>query len=243
MSPEIEAIFIDLGNTMRILTKDEQHQSEARTKLAQLVGSPESPELLCQRIDERYKAYRKWAFETWIEAPECDLWTRWLLPDFPAEILTPIAGELTYQFRQTMGKRILQRDARRVVDELSKRGYRLGIISNVIGRQEIPDWLQADGLSHYFSSVVLSSVTGRRKPDPEVYWEAARRIGVPPEKCVYVGDNPARDVVGTKNAGFGMVILLMNPAEVEKAPPTGENEPDIIIHEFVQLLDIFPGSN
>jgi putative hydrolase of the HAD superfamily len=240
MIADIKAIFIDLGNTLRILTKDEQHQSAARIKLAQLVGSQESPELFCQRIDERYKAYRKWAFETWIETPECDLWTRWLLPDYPAEKLTPIAGELTYQYRQTMGKRVLQRDARRVVDELSKRGYRLGIISNVIGQKEIPDWLEADGLSHYFTSVVLSSVTGQRKPDPEVYKEAARRIEVPPEKCVYVGDNPARDVVGTRNAGFGMIILLMDQAEVEKSPPTGENKPDVIINEFDQLLDIFP---
>jgi HAD superfamily hydrolase (TIGR01549 family) len=238
--PKIEAIFIDLGNTMRILVKDEEYQSYARRKIVELLGSQESPETLCQRIDERYKLYRKWAFETWIEAPESELWTRWLLPDYPAEKLAPIATELTYQFRQSMGKRILQQDAKQVVFELDKRGYRLGIISNVITTKEIPDWLEADGLSQCFKSVVLSSVFGRRKPDPEVYWEAARRIGVPPEKCVYVGDNPSRDVVGTRNAGFGMIILLMDPAEVEKEPPTGENKPDIIIHEFKQLLDIFP---
>ena len=63
---------------------------------------------------------------------------------------------------------------------------------------------------------------------------------MPPGKCVYVGDNPARDVVGTRKAGFGMVILLMDPDEVEMHPPTGENKPDGIIHEFKQLLDIFP---
>jgi len=236
----MEAIFIDLGNTMRILKKDSEHQSYARRKLAELVGSQEIPEILCQRIDERYKMYRKWAFETWIEAPESELWTRWLLPDYPAEKLSLIATELTYQFRQSMGKRILQRDAKEVVSELDKRGYLLGIISNVISTQEIPDWLEADGLGQYFKSVVLSSVFGRRKPDPEVYWEAARRIGVSPQKCVYVGDNPSRDVVGTRNAGFGMIILLMDPDEVEKDPPTGENEPDVIIYEFKQLLDIFP---
>jgi HAD superfamily hydrolase (TIGR01549 family) len=243
MKPEIEAIFIDLGNTMRILVKDDLHQSTARRKIAELVGAQESPEALCQRIDQRYKVYRKWAFETWIEAPESELWTRWLLPDFPAEKLTPISAELTYQYRQSMGKRILQRDAIHVVSELDRRGYRLGIISNVISSQEIPDWLEADGLSQYFKSVVLSSVLGRRKPDPEIYWEAARRIGVPPEKCVYVGDNPLRDVVGTRNARFGMIILLMDPAEAEKSPPSGENKPDLIIYEFDQLLDIFPGIN
>jgi HAD superfamily hydrolase (TIGR01549 family) len=239
MSHKIDAVFIDLGNTMRILVKNEEYQSNARRRIAELVGTQESPVGLCQRIDERYKKYRKWAFETWIEAPESELWTKWLLPDYPAETLTPIATELTFQFRQSMGKRIVQQDAKHVVSELDTRGYRLGIISNVITSQEIPDWLEADGFSKYFKSVVLSSVFGHRKPDPQIYWEAARRIGVQPEKCAYVGDNPSRDVVGTRNAGFGMVILLMDPVEAEKDPPTGEYKPDVIIHEFKQLLAIF----
>jgi HAD superfamily hydrolase (TIGR01549 family) len=241
MRPEIEAIFIDLGNTMRVLVKDEAHQSIARKKIAELVGCQESPEELCQRIDERYKTYRKWAFQTMIEAPESELWSRWLLPEYPVEQLAPIATELTYQFRQSNGRRELQKDARQVVIELDRRGYRLGIISNVISTKEIPDWLEADGFSPYFKSVVLSSLLGRRKPDPEVYWEAARRIGVVPEKCVYVGDNPARDVVGTRNAGFGMIILLMDDQAIAKEPPQGETIPDLIIHEFSELLDVFPG--
>lgn len=240
MVQNIDAIFIDLGNTMRILVKDEHHQADARKKIAELVGAQESPETLIRGIDERYKTYRKWAFETWIEASESELWTRWLLPDYPPEKITPLATELTFQFRQSMGKRILQPDAKQVISELTSRGYLLGIISNVITTREIPDWLEADALTPYFKSVVLSSLLGRRKPDPEVYWEAARRIGIPPGNCVYVGDNPSRDVIGTRNAGFGMVILLMDPGEVEKDPPSGEKMPDVIIHEFKQLLDLFP---
>ncbi len=240
MTPEIDAIFIDLGNTLRILTKDEQHQGMARQKIAQLVGSEQPPGDLCTLIDQRYKVYRKWAFETRIEAPEKELWTRWLLPDHPAELLSPIATELTFQYRQTMGKRVVQPDAREVISELDWRGYQLGIISNVITSKEIPDWLEADDLGKYFKSVVLSSLLGKRKPDPEIYWEAARRIGVPPERCVYIGDNPARDVVGTRTAGFGMVVILMSREELEKDPPSGESAPDVIIHEFKQLLDLFP---
>jgi FMN phosphatase YigB (HAD superfamily) len=137
---------------------------------------------------------------------------------------------------------MLQQDAKHVVSELSRRGYHLGIISNVITAKEIPEWLEADGLTQYFKAVVLSSITGHRKPDPEVYWDAARRIGVPPNKCVYVGDNLARDVVGTRKAGFGMIVILISPQELEKNPPTSENRPDVIIHEFKQLLDIFPAN-
>jgi HAD superfamily hydrolase (TIGR01549 family) len=240
MNPDIEAIFIDLGNTMRILVKDEQHQAHAREQLATLVGTQEEPDTFCQRLDERYKTYRKWAFETLIEAPEMELWTRWMLPDFPPDKIAPLALELTYQYRQSMGRRVLQKDAKQVVIELTNRGYCLGIISNVITSQEIPDWLEADGLKKYFKSVVLSSIFGRRKPGPEIYWEAARIAGVEPTRCVYVGDNPSRDVVGTRRAGFGMAIIMMDPLELKKNPPTGENKPDLIIHEFSELLNIFP---
>lgn len=240
MTPDIEAIFLDVGNTLRVLLKDEPHQSQARQQIAALVGAQESPEIFCANLDARYKVYRKWAFENLIEASEKELWTRWLLPEFPAEVITPISRELTYQFRQSMGRQVMQQNAREVVVELSCRGYCLGIISNVITEREIPDWLEEDHLSQYFKSVVLSSVFGRRKPDPEIYLEAARQAGVDPARSVYVGDNPKRDVLGTRQAGFGMAILMIEPEELEKNPPTGENVPDYIIRDFSELLDIFP---
>jgi putative hydrolase of the HAD superfamily len=240
MQPEIDAIFIDLGNTMRILTKDEQHQANARRLIAQLVGCSTSPQALCDLIDERYKAYRKWAFQHCIEAPEEELWSRWLLPDYPAQMVMTNAVELTYQYRQSMGRRVLQEDALDVIAELHNRGYKLGIISNLISSKEIPEWLEADGLDRYFQSVVLSSLYRVRKPDPEIYWEAARRIGSPPAKCAYVGDNLARDVVGTRQSGFAMVIILISRESLEKESPTQENTPDLFIHAFKQLLDVFP---
>jgi len=240
MPLDIEAIFLDLGNTLRILVKDEVHQLQARQKIVELVGSDENPAAFCERLDSRYKVYRKWAFENLREAPEAELWTRWLAPEFPAERLTPLAVELTYLYRQSMGRRVVQRDGKKVVKELSKRGYTLGIISNVITSREIPDWLAADGYSKYFKSVVLSSVFGRRKPDPAIYLEAARIAGVEPARCVYVGDNLKRDVTGTRQAGFGMVIILLDPAEADEELISVENRPDVIIYEFRELLDIFP---
>jgi putative hydrolase of the HAD superfamily len=240
MTHDIEAIFLDVGNTLRILKKEEPYQAKARQAIVSLVDTDEAPETFCARLDARYKIYRKWAFENLIEASEKELWTRWLLPDYPAEKILPLSGPLTFQFRQSMGRRVMAPNSREVVTELSQRGYCMGIISNVITENEIPDWLEEDNLSQYFKSVVLSSRFGRRKPDPAIYHEAARLAGVEPARCVYVGDNPKRDVVGTRLAGFGMVILLIEPEELKKEPPAGENIPDQIIHQFSDLLAIFP---
>jgi FMN phosphatase YigB (HAD superfamily) len=240
MVPDIEAIFIDVGNTLRVVVKEESYQAQARQQLAMLVGAQESPESFCQRLDQRYKVYRKWAFETLREAPEKDLWTRWMLPDSPPDQIAPLAGELTSLYRKTMGRRCAQPDAKHVVVELSKRGYRLGILSNTITEREIPQWLEEDGLSPYFPTVILSSVFGRRKPDPAIYLEAARKAGVAPARAAYVGDNPSRDVAGSRRAGFGMVIIMIDPAELEKEDLTGENKPDLVIHSLSELLGVFP---
>ena len=240
MAHDIQAIFLDLGNTLRILLKDADHQAAARRKIAELVGTDEDPEAFCEKLNTRYKDYRKWAFEHLTEAPEAELWTRWLVPEFPAERIAPLGVELTYQFRQSMGRRVVVDHGQEVVAELHRRGYTLGIISNLIGSREIPDWLEAEGFALYFKSVVLSSIFGKRKPDPAIYLEAARIAGVKPSQCVYVGDNLKRDVTGTRQAGFGMVIIMISPEELAEETITDENRPDVMIHEFKELLDIFP---
>jgi HAD superfamily hydrolase (TIGR01662 family) len=163
-----------------------------------------------------------------------------MLPDFPTEKIAPLSGKLTRLWRDSDGRRVARPDVRQTVIELHRRGYLLGIIANTITETEIPDWLVADGLTEYFKAVVLSSKVRYRKPGPEIYWEAARRVGVEPARCAYVGDNPTRDVEGTRRAGYGMMIVLLEPATLKKEPPTGEHKPDYTIQNLCELLDIFP---
>lgn len=44
------------------------------------------------------------------------------------------------------------------------------------------------GLSRYLAWSFVSCETGVRKPDPEAYLGPARRLGVPPEACLFVDD-------------------------------------------------------
>jgi len=240
MNQTIDTIFIDVGNTLRILVADEPYQAHARQQIATFVGTSEHPDTFCKMLDERYKVYRKWAFATLREAPEKDLWTKWLLPDYPYERIAPLAGELTFLYRQTMGRRFAAADAREVTLELTRRGYKLGIISNTITEREIPNWLIEDGLDKYYPTVVLSSIYSYRKPGPEIYLEAARRAGSPPENCAYVGDNITRDVEGSHKAGFGMIIIMLSPDEMKETDPELLSKPDRIIQTLSGLLGIFP---
>jgi putative hydrolase of the HAD superfamily len=240
MQDAIKAIFLDVGNTLRIVVEDEAFQAQARQDLMQLVGAAEPEDVFFDRLYKRWKAYRDWSFENLTEASENELWTRFMLPDFPVEKTSANSGRLTRLWRDKDGRRIPRPDVKQVIIELDRRGYIMGIIANTITETEIPDWLEHDQLTQYFKAVVLSSKIRYRKPGPEIYWEGARRLGIEPAQCVYVGDNPVRDVVGTRKAGFGMVIILMDPEKETKEIPTGENMPDFIIHECSDLLGIFP---
>jgi HAD superfamily hydrolase (TIGR01509 family) len=236
----IEAIFLDVGNTLRIVIKDGGFMANAKRQIVKMTGAQMAPDEFFDFLENRYQVLRKRAKEQLIEASEKEMWTQWMLPDFPAEKIAPLSSKLTRLWRDCDGRRVPRSDVCKVILELHDRGYLLGLIANTITETEIPDWLEADHLTDYFKTVVLSSKLGIRKPNPEIYWEAARRIGVEPSKCVYVGDNLVRDVEGTQAAGFGMSIILPEPETLKKEPPKGDVKPDRTIEELSELLDIFP---
>lgn len=240
MTPDIKAIFLDVGNTLRIVVEDEAFQSAAKQELMSLVGAQGPAEEFYEIVTGRWNAYRKESKHTYREASERELWTKWLLPDYPVERVSPVTGTLTRLWRDRDGRRVPRSDAKETIIELSRRGYLLGIIANTITETEIPDWMETDCVTEYFKAVVLSSKVGFRKPMPEIYWEAANRIGVPAENCAYVGDNPIRDVQGTRLAGFGMMILFSEPATLIKEPQSADFPVDHTIYTTRDLLDIFP---
>ena len=240
MTPNIEAIFLDVGNTLRIVVEDPSFQQQAKDDLMTLVNATETPEVFFEKLEKNWKAYRSLAKKSLLDASEMELWTQWLLPDYPIEIIAPNVSRLTRLWRDHDGRRVPREDVKDTLAELQHRGYKLGIIANTITETEIPDWMISDGVTGYFKTVILSSKVRIRKPDPAIYLLAARVMGVEPAKCAYLGDNPIRDVEGTQAAGFGMMVLIEEPATLAKEPQSSDLKPDHIIKEIKQLLDIFP---
>lgn len=242
MKTNITAIFFDLGNTLRILHKIPEHMEEGKRKFAQLAGTDLSPDDFLEMINDRYEGYRKWCFRTELESTEQELFTKWLLPEYPRERVLENAVEMAFQYRQCSGKRLVVPNGPEVIDTLHKRGYRLGIISNLITSEEVPDWLEDSGLGKYFDPVLLSCVCGLRKPGTDIFHLAAKEAGIPEEKIAFVGDNINRDLPGSKKAGYGVNVLFTNPDTLSRKPITDENRPDAVIFRFIQLLDLFPGA-
>ncbi len=240
MSSEITTIFFDVGNTLRVVIKDKAFADKAEQDLMELVGATEPHDAFFEKLNTRWKAYRKKAKATLLDASEMELWTHYLLPDYPSEHIAANAGRLTRLWRDHDGRREPRFDVKSTLIELHRRGYKLGIIANTITETEIPDWMIHDQVASLFSSVILSSKVRIRKPDPEIYLLAARSIESAPENCAYIGDNPIRDVEGAIEAGYGLMVLINDPAALEREGKQPKVQPDRLIENIGDLLEIFP---
>ena len=236
----INTIFIDLGDTFRVIHKDADYILAAKRRIVELLGADADPtEFYREVIEPRYDRYREWALTFYCEAPEKTLWTRWLAYDYPREQVEAAAAELTMAYRKTKGERVVTDGGVETVKELYRRGYTLGIVSDLVGVHEVDEWLDRDGLRPYFRTVQQSSVCLIRKPHPAIYYYALEECGADPAETCYVGDNLDRDIVGAKAAGLGMTVGVQYPGKKPQTV-TDANRPDRFIQHFSQLLEIFP---
>jgi 2-phosphoglycolate phosphatase len=79
-----------------------------------------------------------------------------------------------------------------LVDTLEARGLAWGIVTNKAERFALP-LMRLLGYSARAACVIGGDTTGKLKPHPEPLYAAASAIRVPPQHCVYVGDD-TRDV-------------------------------------------------
>lgn len=90
-----------------------------------------------------------------------------------------------------------------LVQSLEKRSLAWGVVTNKSARFTEP-LTAAMPLFGNARAIVSGDTTAHAKPHPEPLFEAARRVGVPPERCVYVGDDE-RDIIAGRAAGMRTV--------------------------------------
>ena len=241
MTKHIQAIIFDIGGTLRRTTRrTESEKAQLTQPIQALIGSNRPVLEFSQCLSQRALAYRSWAEQTLNELNEEELWTQWMLPDYPAEQIGPLALQLNQLWRDATGIRAVLAQARPVILELFRRGYRLGVASNTVSSTEVPDMLRTMGIAGCFEVVLLSCVFGARKHSPAMLLAAAESLGLPPSACVYVGDRPERDVAAARSAGFAQAILLRDPDY--PAPVSNDHPlmPDAFIDLLDELLTLFP---
>ena len=153
----------------------------------------------------------------------------------PPELLAEISDRKERLFRQAVrGRAQLLPGVLAWLERLKAAGMRQAIASSA-PPANIDALVDELGLRTYFDAIVSGSdLPG--KPDPAVFLEAARLIGVPPERCVVVEDAVA-GVVGARRAGMKCIaVTTTNPAQALKEA----NRQGVIVERLDALpLDIF----
>ena len=211
----IDTVLFDMGGTLEdIHVDDESRHASIQGVLDILRAHGIDPdkdfETAASAINagwERYGAYRD---PRQRELKPEEIWGSFVLTDFglDEETVRPYAEELAHMWEVTHYHRALRPHVREMLEGLTGLGMKLGVISNTASLYQVFDILKEYGIRDYFQDVTLSSVTGYRKPNPNIFMVSLHQVQSDPAHCAYVGDTISRDVIGPIRMGFGATFHI-----------------------------------
>jgi len=229
----IKAILFDIGGTL-VQKQNHGYRDPAIIKqMTAMLGANCTPDVLVSTIQAGQADYRAWQKHSFIELSPSDKWQRFFLKEYPLELVSTHAEELQDLWRMSRGKRWLAPDARQTLEELSARGYILATVSHTT-----PEFLKELGIADLFHTQLHATRYGRRKPHPAIFLAAARECGVLPSQCAFIGDRLSRDVIGSREAGLGEVILVQNEFTTQEFEPC-PMQADLVVSDLSMLVDHF----
>jgi putative hydrolase of the HAD superfamily len=250
---KIEGIFFDMGGTLDLYPTSEKCVKDACIKMKcrleavggyQISGYSETEfrEMIVNGI-QKYKNWRNKQAD--LELPPEKVFGDFVLTGTGVDqsIINAVGEELAFLIDSGFHERVPRPEAATVVKAIKDRGVRLGIISNVISRTQVEYSLKKYGLYEYFDPIILSSVFGKRKPHPAIFHHAFQAAGIDPANLIFVGNSPAKDIAGAKNAGVGKTVYIEygeTPADEIGSMAADYNIVDL--RELIVIIDVLGNS-
>lgn len=124
-----------------------------------------------------------------------------------------------------------------LLNELKSAGLKLAVATS--SSPEIVNVLLKNcGIASIFDAIVTTEEAGKSKPAPDVYWLAARIVGVSPAGCIVFEDSP-NGISAAKNAGMYCIAVQSDYIALEEL-----SKADFVIKTFRgmtlgKLIEIF----
>ena len=106
-------------------------------------------------------------------------------------------------------------DVRRVLDELRAWGVRMVVVSDNWAGLEV-HYRELD-IERYFEGFVISEVMGCCKPDPRMYAAGSDLLGLAPNRCLFIDDDPDL-VAAAVDLGYHGVALMREASAPSAVP-------------------------
>jgi HAD superfamily hydrolase (TIGR01549 family) len=97
----------------------------------------------------------------------------------------------------------LYEDVSLVMDELRRRGLKIGLVSN--GQRDLDEFVLHHDL--VVDAAVGSKAHGRIKPHPSIFESALETLGTTPSETAMVGDSFEDDIEGARALGMRAILL------------------------------------
>lgn len=117
--------------------------------------------------------------------------------------------------------------------DLCALGLRLATISNCIA-EDVAAWPES-AFAPQFQCAVFSYAARMVKPDPRVYLEAVKQLGVRPADALYIGDGPDDELAGAERAGLraAQAAWFVPPVASSAVPVLGS------CHDVMPLVSLW----
>ncbi len=239
----IQVVFFDMGGTIEKMWATRELRLQATPELREHLRAAGidlhlDDEKLCELVMAGWNRYHVCTLQSGDELPPQTVWSQYILAGYPVNQtkLAAAAQDLMFFLETRYYQREMRPEMPEVLAAVKKMGLKIGLISNVCSKNQVPFNLKQYGIYKYFKPIVLSSEYGRRKPDPAIFHYAARLADVPTGECVYVGDRIARDILGAKRAGFKLAIQIRH--DYDHGEDDSGAEPDALINNMMELIPL-----
>ena len=243
----IETVMFDMGGTLEDVYADEATYRRTARRLngmlrAYGMDTRMDDETLWNTVFPAFMVYKEESVVTGIEKKPEEIWTRYCLKDFPFDMdrVAAVSEELAHMWEVQFYDRKLRPRVPELLKALKGLGLRLGVISNTPSLFQVYASLKEYGIRDELDAVVVSSITGYRKPGKRIFEIALAEMNVRPESCAYVGDTIARDIIGATRAGYAMTFqihsFLTDSRDTEEIKKLAK--PDHLVTDLFEVYEI-----
>lgn len=200
--PKIKAIIFDMYQT---LVQDPSGQWRTSFKsIVEEQGLNITAEQLWEswrKSEEQFRLRRtdpSLPFQTYFDA-----WASGFRLAFEQMGVAGDADAATSRFFADLSRREPFPETPQALEELQSR-YRIAVLSNADDGFLLPNLKLLD---FQFEAVLSSEMARSYKPQPELFQEMLRRLALPPERTLYVGDRHYEDAYGASRVGMNSVWI------------------------------------
>lgn len=130
-----------------------------------------------------------------------------------------------------------EEDALATLRELSRRGYKLGVISNAIDDENAQNIIDRGGFRPYLDLTLSSAGFGCGKPGKEIFEYALNELAVVPDQSWMVGDTLRSDILGANLMGIHSVWITRRAVHADQPILDADYVPERRISNLSTLLE------